>query len=175
MGHPVICVYCNEKFDRDKEPAVLISSRRYAHKKCADKYGPKKTQEEEDLEKLEKYIMKLFNEPYINAKIRKQIKEYRREYNYSYSGMLKTLVYWYEVKGNSIENSNYGVGIIPHVYATAHQYYYNLYLIKLSNQNKDIEKYKPKERIIEISSPMFKGEKKVKLFNLEDDDDDKVC
>ncbi len=109
--HSVICVYCGEKFDRDKEPAVQINNRRYAHKKCAEKYGQQKTKEERDLEELERYIKKLFNVSYINAKIRKQLLEYRKEYNYTYSGILKTLIYWYEKKGNSIEDANGGIGI----------------------------------------------------------------
>lgn len=169
MAHPVICIYCNKKFDRDKEPAVQVSARRYAHKECVEKYGQKKTQEEEDLKELEQYIMKLFNEPYINARIRKQLKDYRKEYNYTYTGILKTLVYWYNIKGNSIENSNYGIGIVPFQYSEAMKYYYSLYLIRQSNKNKDIKKYKPKEKIVEIFSPIYKNNKTVKLFNLEDE------
>lgn len=111
MAHFVTCVYCGERFDRDKEATTQVSARRYAHKECADKYGQEKSQEEKDLEELEKYIMKLFGESYINVKIRRQLREYRKEYNYTYTGMLKTLIYWYEVKGNSIEDANGGIGI----------------------------------------------------------------
>lgn len=151
--HPVICIYCKEKFDRDKEPTTQISLRRYAHKDCAEKYLSNKTQEEKDIEALEKYIMKLFNESYVNARVRKQLKDFREQYNFTYSGMLKTLIYWFEIKGNSTEKTNGGVGIIPYVYKDALQYYYNLYLIKLANSEKDVQKYKPKEKIIEISPP----------------------
>ena len=68
MAHNVICIYCKEKFDRDKEPFVQVSPRRYAHAECAkDKYIDK-TQEEKDYEELENYIKKLFNEDYMNAR-----------------------------------------------------------------------------------------------------------
>lgn len=41
MAHIVICKCCNEKFDRDTEPFVQVSARRYAHAKCvADKTLP---------------------------------------------------------------------------------------------------------------------------------------
>lgn len=169
-AHYVTCIYCGARFNRDKELTTQVSARRYAHKECADKYGQEKTQEEQDLEKLENYIMTLFNEPFINAKTRKQLRDYRKEYNYTYSGMLKTLVYWYEVKGNSIEKANYGIGIIPYIYNTACQYYYSLYMIKLSNQNKNIEDYKPKEKIIEIFPPKIIPTKRIKLFNLDDEE-----
>lgn len=170
-AHYVTCVYCGERFNRDKEPTTQISARRYAHKECADKYGQEKTQEELDLEKLEKYIMKLFDEPYINARIRKQLRDFRKEYNYTYSGMLKALIYWYEVKGNSIAKANGGIGIIPHIYKDAYNYYYNLYLIKLSNENKNIEDYKPKEKVVEIFAPQIRAIKQIKLFNLDDGED----
>lgn len=168
MAHYVTCVYCKLRFDRDKEPTTQISARRYAHEECAKKHQKEKTQEEKDLEDLENYIMKLFNEPYVNAKVRKQIKDYRKEYNYTYSGMLKTLIWFYEIKGNSIDKANGGIGIIPFVYKNACDYYYSLYIAKLSNESKNIKEYKPKIKEIEIISPAVKI-KKPKLFNLDDD------
>lgn len=169
-AHYVTCIYCKNRFNRDKEPTTQISARRYAHKKCAEEHEQNKTQEEKDIEALEQYIMQLFNEPYINARIRKQLKEYREEYQYTYSGMLKTLIYWYEIKGNSTEKANGGIGIIPYIYKDALKYYYNLYLIKLENANKDIVKYKPKEKIIEIFPPKPR-EKKIKLFFESEEDE----
>lgn len=169
MAHWVTCVYCKERFDRDKEPTTQISARRYAHKECAEKNQKEKTKEEKDLEDLESYIMKLFNEPYVNARIRKQIKEYRKEYDYTYSGMLKTLIWFYEIKGNSIDKANGGIGIIPYVYKNACDYYYSLYIAKLSNESKNIEDYKPKVKEIEIVSPAVKI-KRHKLFNLDDNE-----
>ena len=35
MAHYVTCSICKKRFDRDKYPAVLTSSRRYAHALCA--------------------------------------------------------------------------------------------------------------------------------------------
>lgn len=164
-AHYVVCIYCKERFNRDIEPTIQISARRYAHKECAEKFYIEKTQEEKDLEALEQYIMKLFGESYINARIRKQIKDYRQEYSYTYSGMLKTLIFWFEVKGNSIDKANGGIGIIPYVYKQAHDYYYSLYLAKLANENKNIEEYKPKIKEIEIFPPISQP-KTIKLFNL---------
>ena len=30
------CLYCGQYFDANQEPTVQVSSRRYAHKACAD-------------------------------------------------------------------------------------------------------------------------------------------
>ena len=170
MAHYVTCVYCKNKFDRDKEPTVQISARRYAHADCAKKHEENKSQEEKDLEALEKYIMNLFDEPYVNARIRKQIKDFKKEYNYTYSGMLKTLIFWFEIKGNSIDKANGGIGIIPFVYNDALKYYYSLYIAKLANENKDIELYKPKIKEIEIAPPKVEA-KKIKLFHFNDEEE----
>lgn len=170
MGyHYVNCIYCGQRFNRDKEPTVQVSERRYAHKECADKRTKEEIEDEESFQKLAEYIMKKFNEPFVSPRIQKQIKEYHKTYNYSYSGMLKTLIYWYEIKGNKIDNANNGIGIIPWQYAEACRYYYNLYIIRLANEKKDIEKYRPKEKIVKIFTPESKPIKKIKLFNLDEE------
>lgn len=170
MPHPVTCVYCHKKFDRDKEAAVQISKARYAHKECAEHKDELLTQEEKDIMALEQYIMKKFEEPFVNARIKKQIKEYREEYNYTYSGMLKTLIWWFDIKGNSLDKANGGIGIIPFVYKDACDYYYALYMAEMVNEDKDINDFQPKQRVIEIASPRVYV-KPPQLFNLDDDEE----
>ena len=87
--------------------------------------------------------MKLLGENYINPRVRKQLNQYVEEYNYTYSGMLKALIYFYEVKGNSVEKANGGIGIIPWIYKDAYNYYYNLWMIKQRNEDKNIPQRKP--------------------------------
>lgn len=89
----VKCKYCGIVFDRNSEPFVDAGGRRYAHEACAKQYEAAIPQEEKDYLELEKYIKKLFKIDTINAKTKKQIKEYHQEYDYSFSGILKTL-YW---------------------------------------------------------------------------------
>ena len=168
--HKVKCFYCGQIFDRDKEDFVLVGARRYAHKNCADKGEKIKSPEEKDLDTLETYIKKLFNVSYIDARIKKQIQKYKKEYNYSYSGMLKTLIWWFEIKGNSIEKANGGIGIIPYVYQEACNYYYALYLAQIANEDKEIIDYIPQQITIEIESPQSKA-RPPKLFNLDDMED----
>lgn len=153
MAHYVTCVHCQQRFDRDVEPTIQISTRRYAHAECVKQKENERSQEEKDYEALENYIMKLFSKEYVTAKIRKQIKDYRKEYNYTFSGMLKTLIWWFEIKGNSIDKANEGIGIIPYVYDDACKYYYSLFLAQMANEDKDIEHYKPVIEEIEIAPP----------------------
>ena len=151
MAHYAICKYCNIKFNRDKEPYVEAGSRRYAHKACAEKYEAAIPQEEKDYQNLEIYIKQLFKIDNLNIRIRKQIKDFKETYNYTYTGIQKTLYWWYEIKKNSISQANEGLGIVPYVYQDALKYYYNIYIAKLVNDTKITTEHKIEE--MEIESP----------------------
>ena len=167
MAHFVICKYCGQKFNRDNEPFVEVGSRRYAHKECADKVDASISPEEKEYIALEEYIKKLFNINTLSAKIKKQIHDFRQEYGYTYSGMLKTLYWWYDIKRNSIELSQEGIGIIPFIYNQAEKYFYALYMAKLFNDG--VDEYKPKVEEIEIASPRVYTQNQIKLFDIGED------
>lgn len=86
--------------------------------------------------------------------------DYIREYQYTYSGMLKALVYFYEVKGNNKNKANGGIGIIPFIYKDAYNYYYNLWMIQQSNKDKNVIDYVPKLKEIKIPIPKKEPRKK---------------
>lgn len=169
MAHIVTCIYCKQKFDRDKFPFIQVSQRRYAHQECSLSEDQKQSKEEQDKIELENYIIKLFKVDYIDARIRKQIKQYKEEYNYTYSGIHKALVYFYEIKGNSIEKANGGIGIVPYVYQQAYNYYLALWQAKQKNQDKVLYDYVPKVKEITISRPQRKVKKR-ELFTFLDEE-----
>lgn len=169
IAHTVTCVYCKERFDRDRIPFKQVSSRRYAHLGCYEREEAKVQKELGDKEKLEEYIMKMFGESYINPRIRKQIKQYVEEYEYTYSGILKSLTYFFEVKGNSIEKANGGIGIVPYVYKDAYNYYYSLWLAQQKNEHFKPEEYIPVVREIHIPIPQRNIHKR-QLFTFLDDE-----
>jgi hypothetical protein len=186
MAHMVKCKFCGESFDRDKVQAVRISERRYAHFTCVDesevdKYEKvplvekkerkkkEKTKEDEDLDKLKGYIMKLYGTTFVNPRIQKQIKQYHEEFNYSYSGILKSLIYFYEVKGNSTDKFGNTIGIVPYIYDDAKKYFYALFMAQLSNQQVSVAK---QTKVVEytIQQPQQKKQK-VKLFKFEEEEE----
>ena len=171
MAHMVKCTVCGKSFDRDKIQAVKSGARRYAHYTClpeGELVPLPNAVVDQDLVDLENYIKNLLGDDYNPARVKKQIKDYKNEYNYSYSGMLKALIWFYEVKGNSIEKANGGIGILPFVYQDAYNYYYSLYLAQLVNEEKDVNQYKTKVREIVIKSPSV-AEKPIRLFDLGED------
>lgn len=166
MAHIVKCFYCNSDFDRDKEDTVSVSERRYAHASCAKKHQELIDKEEKDYEELEKYIKKLFSSNYLTAKIRKQIRDYKRDYGYTFSGMLSTLKWWYELKDGSIDKAQYGIGIIPFVYEDAKSFYKTMFEAASINDDKGDEYYHPKTVVIEIAPPEVKP-RSPRLFKME--------
>lgn len=97
--------------------------------------------------------------------------DYIREYQYTYSGMLKALVYFYEVKGNNKNKANGGIGIIPFIYKDAYNYYYNLWMIQQSNKDKNVIDYVPKLKEIKIPIPK-KEPRKRSVFTFLDEQED---
>jgi hypothetical protein len=160
IAHQVICSVCGKRFDRDKIPFRQTSSRRYAHVECAVAQETTKKQEDLDKEELEKYIMQLLKEEYISPRVRKQISQFITEYGYTYSGMRKALVYFYEVKHNDPAKANGGIGIIPYCYNQARDYYYSLWLAQQQNVDKVIDEYKPEIVEIRIQPPQLRPPKK---------------
>lgn len=169
--HLVKCSICGEQFDANEIAYVKTSSRRYAHASCKEKQDNELTQEEKDKIVLEDYIKKLFNISIITPKIRKQIKDYTENYNFTYSGIHKALVYFFEIKGNSIEKANQGIGIVGYVYKQAFDYYYALWQAQQKNVNKEISDYEPKVVEITIKSPQRKPKKR-KLFSFLDKEEE---
>ena len=101
--HIVKCFYCGKSFDANVEPFAKPRANRYAHASCHSQSESHKTQEEKDYEALVAYIKQLLGNP--NPRVWKQLKEYREQYGYTYSGIHKTLIWWYELKHNDIEKA----------------------------------------------------------------------
>lgn len=130
----VKCLYCGEVFDPDSEEYVKPRSNRYAHKACFLLQEEKKTKEEKDKEELENYIKQLFGLNNLSPRIRTQIKRYHDQ-GFTDDGILKALQYFFEVRGNSIDKANNGIGIVEYVYRESLRYWKDLREV----QDKNIE------------------------------------
>ena len=154
MSHKVKCLYCGKQFDRDSEPTKQVSARRYAHLKCWEEHLKNMSQEEKDIMAFYDYTKNLFGEDYNYLLTKKLAEKYVKENQYTYSGMLKTLKWYYEKEGHSLDKSNGSIGIMPYIYKQALNYYYTLCQAQLVNQEKDLSNFTlPKERIVSIESP----------------------
>ena len=167
------CAICGKEFDRNAVQAVRHGARRYSHWTCEPngELVPMENKIDPELDKLNNYIIKLLGENYNAARVKKQIKDFK-EQGMSYSGMLKSLIYFYEVKGNSKDKANGGIGIIPYIYKDAFNYYKAIFIAKQTNETKiNIVNYKTKE--ITIKPPEIKIKKRIfDLSDIEEEDDE---
>lgn len=123
-----------------------------------EKKKKEKTQEELDKDNLKEYIKQLLGDRYIPQKVNRQIKEFKEQNGYTYTGMKQALVYFYEIQGNDITKAQGGIGIIPYCYTAAYNYYFSIWQAKQQNVNKNIAA--PGEEEIFIPRPQVKIKKK---------------
>lgn len=165
--HPVKCSICGKTFDRDKVECVNTSTRRYAHKSCYDKQQGTLSEEEKMKQKIFEYTKHLFKDQFNKKRIETQLLKLMKEHSeYTYSGIFKTLVYWYEIKNGIIEKSNYGLGIVPYIYNDAFCYYKTLWEIQQRNNEKNIDEYIPKQNVVKIKNPQRNPLKKERHFDI---------
>lgn len=147
--------------------------RRYAHANCDpgnSRFVPLEevSEEEKELNNLKDYIDQLYGKSANWGLIAKQIREFKDK-GYTCSGILKTLQYFYEVKKNTPDNSNGGIGIVGFQYKQAHDYYYDLWLASQKNEYKRPEDYVPKVIEVTIVNPE-RQVKKRPLFTFLDEE-----
>ncbi len=106
---------------------------------------------------------------YVHPNIQKQIKEYISQKGFTYSGIYKTLFYWFDICNNrNAYLNNPTIAIVPYIYPQARDYYYKLYQAKELNKNKNIEK--PKEIVVKIQAPEREPLRKRNLFTFLDEE-----
>lgn len=74
-----------------------------------------------DKKEVGEYIKKLFGKE-VSKRNWGLLEEYRKK-GITYKQTLQTLQYFFEIKHNSIEKSNGGIGIVPYVVEDAKEYY----------------------------------------------------
>ena len=175
MGHPVKCYYCGLTFDRDRVPFATVpgKARRYAHKECYEKLDSETKQEQQDREKLEAYIKQLFGYKTLPERVKRQIKKYYSELNYSYSAIYKSLVYFFDIKKNDLEKANGGIGIVPYIIDDARNYWLSILAAQERNKEIKVEQYVLPMREVHILPPQREPMKHTrKLFSFLDEGDE---
>ena len=148
----VKCPICGQYFSRSEAPFIHLKNR-YYHQSCYDARENEKSEEEREKEKLVEYIKKLFGIPTLTVKINKQLKDYIEVKNYSYEGIRKTLIYWFELKGNSIEKANGGIGIVPYCYEQALAYWKTINEAREYNEQAQKIQATIETRVVHIAPP----------------------
>ena len=167
--HIVKCPKCGQDFDTNSIQAVRVSARRYGHATCYPDntdFVPLvlKLEDDADYKRIMDYCSKIFGTTAKWASIKKEIKKFTEENQYSLSGIYKSLIYWYEVKKNPIDKANGHLGIVPFIYQDAYNYYLALFIAQQANTNKVLDK---ETKEVTIAPPKMRGTKQ-KLIEFEE-------
>lgn len=110
----------------------------------------------------------MFNTNFVPPLIQKQIKNFITDYKYSYSGMLKALVYGIEITKKFKPDPLFPtIAFLPYIYQDAYNYYYRLWLADQANEAKNIRE--PEVVHVIIEAPQRKGLRNKFASILEDD------
>lgn len=167
MAHIVKCAICGLSFDRDKVPAVKHGARRYSHPECEASQEVQENKETSDYSLLKDYINEIFDKKVNWPLVAKQIKDYKENYGYTYSGMRGTLKFAVEVQRQDTSKFK-GVGIIPIAYLPAKEYYSKIKKAQDANRDEIIEF---ETIVLKVEAPKIKR-RADKAFSFLDEEDD---
>jgi hypothetical protein len=158
MGRMVKCAFCQNLVDKDG--SVRYNDKNY-HSHCHKALLERK--------EVYKYVARLFgfkNEDKPGPVINSQLKNFIEKYNYTYTGMLNALKYFYEIKGGSKDKANQGIGIVPYIYDEAQEYYAKM-ASKQEKVAQTIEKQlKEAPKVLKVKK--VEDKKIVGLYNFEE-------
>lgn len=158
MANEVKCLYCGERFPR--EQGKKVNGNRYAHFECIKKEELKKGIVAQIHTKMQGLLGDKYNRTKIDRSIKSMVKDGKTE-----AGILRTLEYWYDVRGMSAEKANGGISIVDWVYGDAMNYYERQQRYKeqaLTNEvRSDIE-----TKTLKIKPTPIRKPKGIKLFKM---------
>ena len=175
------CSICGRSF-----PAEAIKT--YNGKNYCEKCEAERKQQSDDLVTLRDYIkLKMNPDNDLWPLISKQIKQYREEYEMTYSGMYATLKFLFEYSDDEFNyNIESGIAFLPFWYRTARLFFHNMKEVKSSNSEEKIKEclglsgnyivLKRSELVEEDKKFLEKKRKEEQkcLLNLDDVEDDGI-
>lgn len=158
--HMVKCYYCNQLFDANAEEYTKPTKNRYAHKKCAEQAELKKGIVLQIHNKMQGLLGDKYNRTKIDRSIKSMIKDGKTEH-----GILRTLEYWYDVRGMSAEKANGGISIVDWVYGDAMNYYERQQRYKEQALNNEVP-VDIETKTLKIKPTPIRKPKGIKLFKM---------
>lgn len=157
----VKCPRCKELFYREDCLDCVHDGHRYWHKECYDK----KQEYDNYYNMIHDYCKKKYKNKYYKSRIDTQIKELLDD-GKTISGIYRTLVYWYDVKGGEVEKSYGSIRIVNYIYDEAMDYYKNKLLLEQQQAELLKNPYNSETITYYISPTPIKKPKRVKLFDI---------
>lgn len=120
------CRICHQPIDKNGNDWCMPSVNYYYHIKCYNDW--KATEPDPDelklwIDRITSFLGQDLKVSYNYKKCENQITKYIKTNKYTAKGIFFALKYFYEVKHNSWEKSNDGIGIVPYIYEESCNYW----------------------------------------------------
>ena len=132
----VMCRICRKRFDKEKlvEGVDWINpvKNMYYHKKCHDDWKTEhgdvtaNKADEEYIDCIYSFLSQDLKVKYDYIKCESQRKNFIKSKGYTNKGICFALKYYYEVKNNSWDKAQGGIGVVPYIYAESREYWTEL-------------------------------------------------
>lgn len=172
----VTCIYCKKKFFKSKiDNYKILDNGKYAHVECCEIEAKR---ELTDKEKLDNLIIQLYELKFVSPRVQKQINDYITKYDYTYTGIKKTLEYMHFVKKLPVDKAafdTYGIGLVKSYFDQAKRYYKAIWEAQQSQKESlngySIADFVPQPIEISIPAPRRKELKRQLFTFLEEGQD----
>lgn len=102
---------------------------------------------------------------YRYNKVKAQVDEFAEDLGLTYDDIAKVVSYWYDIRGSDPKRSGGGIGIVPHIYQEALDYWADR--DNLNEIRESVTDYKKlDEESLKAPLPLMVRPKKLKMFNL---------
>ena len=156
MAHK--CVFCGSTIENSFDE--IPYKNRYAHKNCFNTaMKTTVTKKKEHIEAKKKTLGRAkpkaelkdaLNKDELPAKIYKLTEDYIKKYEFTYSGILNTLIYYFDLCNHGVDGDC--IGIVPYYYADAKEYFDHYQTALNSNKVVEVDSIY-KEKKVKIKTP----------------------
>lgn len=166
--HMVKCAFCGKEFDANVESFEKVAKgRRYVHEDCYNQYVKQHEESGQDArDQIHEKAKEILGDSYSYYRVESNINRFLKD-GRTYEGILKALVYWYDVLKNNPKRANGGITIVDYIYHDSQKYW--------AKKIKDKEKFEKKKagKIARVEQrkcgqrPKLQTPKRSNYFNLD--------
>lgn len=124
MAKKAKCPKCSQEIEVSDNFKIHKNKKYHmsCYKEIVQEVYKKTTVQQDDKQELYSFICGLYSIKELTPMIKAQIEKYYNEHEFTYSGMLYTLKYFFETLEKDTNNCE-GIGIIPYMYSEAKEFY----------------------------------------------------
>lgn len=185
ISQKVYCAVCKQTLD--PEDAAQVAPNVYCcqihvhewtcRQRDKEEKRKRKEKEERDYQLLVETICFYYNVDELTSLMKRQIKDFKRDYQYTYSGIRGTIDYCFRlVEPPLVPMVNAGLGIVPYYYEKAKEFYCRRREIRRQMQSLEVEDVGQKRVVVIQAADLEESKRRNNMIDIEalEDDNDQT-